>query len=269
MLARPRQLFTRSSSHGRRRPADDTACRAARRLPPTPATGHRRTEPVDDRVTIEADDKDFSFDVNGNAVLCGQRRDAQGDKVIRADRLEYDAKTGRAKLTGAVEFCRSRSSRCAAAAATTPRRSARSSKARSSSCPQRSARGAARNMQVDANGTGHAGRRHRSPPARSPTGPGRSSRSASCSTRARTRAPARHEGRVQGRAVHLSTLDDLPHRPAAPRAASSSRTSAADRATARRSRCPTTGTSGRTPTSWPNRSTTPSAAWISPASCAT
>ncbi len=36
---------------------------------------------------------------------------------------------------------------------------------------------------------------------------------------------------------------------------------------ARRSCCLTTGTSGRTWTSWPSPSTTPSAAWISPASC--
>ena len=67
-------------------------------------------------------------------------------------------RTASAKLDGAVEFSIPRS-RSAAAAAAIPRRSARNSKARSSSCRQRNARGAARNMHVDAERHGHARRR--------------------------------------------------------------------------------------------------------------
>ena len=66
--------------------------------------GENPAEPVDEQVTIEADDDDFTFDVEGNAVLSGNVVMRQGDKVIRADRLEYNAKTGQAKLVGGVEF---------------------------------------------------------------------------------------------------------------------------------------------------------------------
>ena len=46
--------------------------------------------------------------------------------------------------------------------------------------------------------------------------PGRSSPAASCSTHARNKGTGHGtQRRVQGRAVHLSTLDDLPDRPAA------------------------------------------------------
>ena len=74
--------------------------------------------PVDEPVTIEADDKDFTFDVNGNAVLSGNVVMRQGDKVIRADRLEYDAKTGQRQAHGRASSSRVPRSRCAAAAAT-------------------------------------------------------------------------------------------------------------------------------------------------------
>ena len=70
---------------------------AAQPLPPPPAE-------VDERVTIEADDDDFVFDADGNAVLSGNVVLRQGDKVIRADRMEYNAASGNAKLDGAVEF---------------------------------------------------------------------------------------------------------------------------------------------------------------------
>ena len=130
---------------------DDTVCPepASAEGTPPPAPG---TEPVDDRVTIEADDKDFSFDVNGNAVLSGNVVMRQGDKVIRADRLEYDAKNGRAKLTGAVEFSGPALKVRGSSGEYSPALGAQFEGAQFE-LPQRNARGAARNMQVDANGT--------------------------------------------------------------------------------------------------------------------
>jgi LPS-assembly protein len=108
--------------------------------------------PVDERVTIEADDDDFKFDAEGNAVLSGNVVLRQGDKVIRGDRMEYNAKNGGAKIDGAVEF-------------TSPRLNIRGSNGTYSptlgaqfegtefELPANNARGSARKMDVDANGT--------------------------------------------------------------------------------------------------------------------
>ena len=71
--------------------------------PPAPAAPAAPAE-VDERVSIEADDDEFVLDAEGNAVLSGNVVMRMGDKVIRADRLEYNAKSGDAKLDGAVEF---------------------------------------------------------------------------------------------------------------------------------------------------------------------
>src|SRR5687767_1855600 len=73
---------------------------AAAESPPPAPGAEAPAEPADDRVSIEADDDDFKFDVNGNAVLSGNVVMRQGNRTIRADRLEYDAGTGRAKLSG-------------------------------------------------------------------------------------------------------------------------------------------------------------------------
>ncbi len=68
-----------------------------------PASDTAKSADTDNEpVTIEADDKDFSFDVNGNAVLSGNVVMRQGNKVIRAARLEYNSKTGHAKVAGTV-----------------------------------------------------------------------------------------------------------------------------------------------------------------------
>jgi LPS-assembly protein len=108
--------------------------------------------PVDDRVFIEADDKDFKFDVNGNAVLSGNVVARQGDKVIRADRLEYDAKNGRFKLTGAVEFSGPALKVRGSSGEYSPALGAQFEGAQFE-LPQRNARGTARSMHVDADGT--------------------------------------------------------------------------------------------------------------------
>src|SRR5690349_15173321 len=70
--------------------ADDTPC-----PPPAPvaaanpsesaATNPEGTKPEDAPITIEADDQDFEFDINGNARLCGNVHMRQGDRLIRAD----------------------------------------------------------------------------------------------------------------------------------------------------------------------------------------
>ena len=110
------------------------------------------TPSANDPVTIEADDKDFTFDVNGNAVLSGNVVMRMGDKVIRADRLEYDAKSGRAKLTGAVEFSGPELKVRGSSGEYSPTLGAQFEGAQFE-LPSSNARGAARNMQVDANGT--------------------------------------------------------------------------------------------------------------------
>ncbi len=103
-------------------------------------------------VTIEADDNDFTFDVNGNAVLSGNVVMRQGDKVIRADRLEYNAKSGQAKLTGAVEFSSPLLKVRGSSGEYSPALGAQF-EGTQFELPQHNARGTARNMQVDANGT--------------------------------------------------------------------------------------------------------------------
>jgi LPS-assembly protein len=119
---------------------------------PAAAPAAPAAEAADDRVIIEADDKDFSFDVNGNAVLSGNVVMRQGDKVIRADRLEYDAKSGRAKLTGAVEFAGPALKVRASSGDYSPTLGAQFEGAQFE-LPTRNARGAAGSMQVDAGGT--------------------------------------------------------------------------------------------------------------------
>ena len=109
------------------------------------------TAPVDDRVVIEADDKDFSFDVNGNAVLSGNVIMRQGDKVIRADRLQYNAKNGQFKATGAVEFAGPALKVRGSSGEYSPALGAQFEGAQFE-LPERNARGAAGNMKVDANG---------------------------------------------------------------------------------------------------------------------
>ena len=139
-MATRRPTATTRSAPNPRPPKSPRRCRAT-------VTG-----PVDDRVTIEADDKEFSFDANGNAVLSGNVVMRQGDKVIRADRLEYDAKNWRAKLTGAVEFSGPALKVRGSSGEYSPALGAQFEGAQFE-LPKSNARGAARNMQVDASGT--------------------------------------------------------------------------------------------------------------------
>src|SRR6185503_19731188 len=89
-------------------PAEELPCPQApppaSAAPPTPAPDGEKSNPADQPITIESDDKDFQFDVNGNARLCGNVDMRQGDRHIRADCLEYNAANESAKLTGGIEF---------------------------------------------------------------------------------------------------------------------------------------------------------------------
>ena len=131
--------------------ADCPQPRTAEGVPPKPAADVPAT-PVDEEVSIEADDKDFTFDVNGNAVLSGNVVMRQGDKVIHADRLEYNAKSGQAKLTGAVEFSSPMLKVRGSSGEYSPALGAQFEGAQFE-LPQHNVRGTARNMKVDANGT--------------------------------------------------------------------------------------------------------------------
>src|SRR4029077_18505340 len=118
---------------------------------PAPPAVPSPKPPADDPAAptpIEADDKDFTFDANGNAVLSGHVVMRQGDKVIRADRLEYNAKTGQAKLTGAVEFSSPVLKVRGSSGEYSPALGAQFEGAQFE-LPQRNARGEARSMHVD------------------------------------------------------------------------------------------------------------------------
>jgi LPS-assembly protein len=114
-----------------------------------PAAADSPASSTDDRFVIEADEGELN--VSGNSVVSGNVTMRQGDKVIRADHLEYDAANGDFKLDGAVEY-------------SSPTLKVRGSNGTYSPAlgaqfegtqfelPERNARGAARDMQVDADG---------------------------------------------------------------------------------------------------------------------
>ena len=177
-----------------------------------------------------------------------------------------------AKLDGRRRVLESRCSRCAAAAASIRRRSARKFEGAQFELPERNARGSARNMQVDANGkvtldgvvVHHLpGQQVEDWKLKSQQHRDRHEQHAM----ARAAAPAIEFKGVPIIYLPWMTFSD---RPDSARAASSFRASAARRATARKSWCLTTGTSGRTSTSSRRAHLLlASAAWISPASCVT
>jgi len=84
--------------------ADEPACPDSTVASSVPLPAKSTRPPTDAPITIESDDNNFQFDVNGNAKLCGHVEMRQGDRIIRADCLEYNAASQNAKLTGGVEF---------------------------------------------------------------------------------------------------------------------------------------------------------------------
>src|ERR1041385_3443480 len=76
---------------------------------PAPVTGKPpppppRTNPVHEPTPIESNDNDFSYEINGNARICGNVVMKQGARHTRADCLEYDASNQSAKLEGGVVY---------------------------------------------------------------------------------------------------------------------------------------------------------------------
>jgi LPS-assembly protein len=81
----------------------DEVCPAPTRTGP-PAPAESEELPTDTPITIESDDDDFQFDVDGNARLCGNVVMRQGNRILKADCLQYDAAKQSAKMEGGVEF---------------------------------------------------------------------------------------------------------------------------------------------------------------------
>ena len=144
-------LFAMAISVPTKAHADETDC-------PKPASAEAVTNPVTPQVpsdpnapvAIEADGGTFA--VKGTSVLSGNVVMRQGDKTIRADHLEYDAETGRAKLDGAVEFAGPTVNVQASNGTYSPTLGAQFEGAQFE-LPERNARGSARAMQADADGT--------------------------------------------------------------------------------------------------------------------
>ena len=105
----------------------------------------------DTPITIEADDQDFAFDINGNARLCGNVQMTQGDRHIRADCVEYNATTQDAKLEGGIIFSDPQLTVRGGNGTYSPTLGA-TFEGTEFELPARNARGAARSMSMDANG---------------------------------------------------------------------------------------------------------------------
>lgn len=106
---------------------------------------------ADTPVSIEADDQDFAFDVSGNAKLCGNVVMKQGDRTIRADCLEYNAKSQDAKLNGSIVFDDPLLKVTGGSGTYSPTLGA-TFEGTEFELPDRNARGSARSMKMDANG---------------------------------------------------------------------------------------------------------------------
>jgi LPS-assembly protein len=115
--------------------------------PPAPA----RTDPTGQPITIESDDKDFTYEVNGNARLCGNVVMKQGDRRIRADCLEYDAAKQNAKLEGGIVYNDPQLTVRGGSGTYSPTLGTEF-EGTEFELPERNARGSARSMKMDANG---------------------------------------------------------------------------------------------------------------------
>ncbi len=132
--------------------ADEASCPPPSGVTNPPAresTAEPATDSADAQATIDGDK--IEYNVNGNAVLSGNVEMRQGNRVIRADHLEYDTENQSAKLEGGVEF-------------SDPTLTVRGNSGSYSSVlgaefqgaefelPERNARGAASSLQMDAAG---------------------------------------------------------------------------------------------------------------------
>ncbi len=131
--------------------ADETTCPpSAVAVPPKPSEqAEPAPEPGDGKATIDGDK--IEYNVNGNAVLSGNVEMRQGNRVIRADHLEYDTENQRAKLEGGVEFIDPAFKVRGNSGSYSPVLGAQF-EGTEFELPERGARGAAQSLQMDASG---------------------------------------------------------------------------------------------------------------------
>jgi len=88
--------------------ADEPACPDSSLANASTPGGPLEPPKVDDSasqpISIDADNRDFELDVNGNARLCGNVEMRQGTRVIRTDCIEYSADGEKLKLAGGVDY---------------------------------------------------------------------------------------------------------------------------------------------------------------------
>src|SRR5688572_29536434 len=131
--------------------ADESTCPqpAVATIPTGAEDSEPAPDPQDAKATIDGDKVEYNL--NGNAVLSGNVEMRQGNRVIRADHLEYDTENQRAKLEGGVEFIdptlkvRGNSGSYSAVLGA-------QFEGAEFELPERGARGAARSLQFDAAG---------------------------------------------------------------------------------------------------------------------
>jgi len=130
--------------------ADEPPCPSI--APPAAKPAPAATPPDPDApITIESDDNDFEFDVDGNARLCGNVEMKQGGRTIRADCLEYNSKTQDAKLKGGIEYSDPMLTVRGNSGTYSPTLGA-DFQGTEFELPERGARGSARNLKADASG---------------------------------------------------------------------------------------------------------------------
>jgi LPS-assembly protein len=141
-------LLAVDAAHADEPPCPPPAQAAAQpATPPAPATPADPDAPI----TIESDDNDFEFDVDGNARLCGNVEMKQGDRTVRADCLEYNSKTQDAKLKGGIEYQDPLLTVRGNSGTYSPALGAEF-QGTQFELPERGARGSAENLKADANG---------------------------------------------------------------------------------------------------------------------
>jgi LPS-assembly protein len=140
-------LLAIDAAHADEPPCPPSATAAQPAKTPAPATPADPDAPI----TIESDDNDFEFDVDGNARLCGNVEMKQGDRVVRADCLEYNSKTQDAKLRGGIEYSDPMLTVRGNSGTYSPALGAEF-QGTQFELPERGARGSAENLKADANG---------------------------------------------------------------------------------------------------------------------
>jgi LPS-assembly protein len=131
--------------------ADESTCPqpAVATIPSGTEEAEPAPDPKDSKATIDGDKVEYNL--NGNAVLSGNVEMRQGNRVIRADHLEYDTENQRAKLEGGVEFIDPMFKVRGNSGSYSPVLGAQFEGAEFE-LPERNARGAARSLQMDATG---------------------------------------------------------------------------------------------------------------------